>query len=298
MLTEEMKDVVWTFDTRAGCFTYVSPSVERLRGFTAEEVMQAPMGAALTPASQARVEDVLTRELGRFETGATDSGEYTVLELEQPHKDGSTVWTEVVTHLVRNPDNGHIEVHGVTRDITERRRQQDHIRHMAQHDPLTGLANRALFASLLEQAIVESRRDGIRLALVYLDLDHFKPVNDLHGHAVGDRLLRAAAERMQASLRESDIVARIGGDEFVILLRGIADAAQAIQVADKARQALAEPFEIDGHVIDISGSLGIALYPEHGGDEITLSKKADDALYAAKRAGRNRVVMHGGADAG
>jgi diguanylate cyclase (GGDEF)-like protein/PAS domain S-box-containing protein len=293
MLTEQMKDVVWTLDASTGRFTYVSPSVQRLRGYTAQEVMAAPVSDALTPEGNEEVARLLASEIARFEAGGWTGTDYVTRELEQPCKDGSTVWTEVITHLVRNPANGHVEVHGVTRDISERRRQQEHIRHMAQHDQLTGLANRALFAHHLDQALAAARRDRTRLALAYLDLDEFKPVNDNLGHAVGDLLLQAAARRMEASLRESDIVARIGGDEFMILLRGVADGHDAVQAADKVRQALARPFEIDGHELTISCSLGVALYPEHGNDEIELSRKADEALYAAKRAGRNRVRLCG-----
>lgn len=293
MLTEQMKDVVWTLDTVSRRFTYVSPSVERLRGYTAQAVMDAPLDAALTAEGNAIVAGQLARDIARFEAGELSDSDYSVQELEQPCKDGSTVWTEVISHLVRNPDSGHIEVHGVTRDISERRRQQQRIRHMAQHDMLTGLANRALFAHHMEQALAEARRDGNRLALVYLDLDHFKPVNDSLGHAVGDRLLQAGARRMQSSLRESDIVARVGGDEFVILLRGVTDCNDARHAAAKVCQALAEPFHIDGHELAITSSLGIALFPEHGDDEITLSRNADDAMYTAKRAGRNRVWLYG-----
>lgn len=292
MLTEQMKDVVWCLDTATGRFTYVSPSVQPLRGFTAEEVMAAPVDDALTPESNRIIADEMIRNIALFESGELTSTDYSTHELEQPRKDGTRVWTEVVSHLVRNPHNGHIEVHGVTRDISERRRQQEHIRHMAQHDLLTGLANRSLFAYHLDQMLAEAKRDACRFALGYLDLDHFKPVNDNYGHSVGDKLLQQAARRMQASLRESDIVARIGGDEFMFLLRGIAHADDALQTAHKVCQALAEPFRVDGQLLSISSSIGIALFPEHGSDEITLSRNADDALYAVKRAGRNDVRLY------
>jgi diguanylate cyclase (GGDEF)-like protein/PAS domain S-box-containing protein len=293
MLTEQMKDVVWTLDTASLRFTYVSPSVARLRGYSAQEVMAAPMTNALEPASVANVTRTLREQLARFEAGEITPSDYITLELEQPCKNGTKVWTEVIAHFVRNQDNGHIEVHGASRDVSERRRQQARIEHMAQHDQLTGLANRALFDSHLEQALAEARRDRTRLALVYLDLDRFKPVNDDHGHGVGDRLLQAVAQRMLAGLRESDIVARIGGDEFVILLRGIENAEFAILAADKVRHALELPFQVDGHELTLSASLGIALYPDDGRDEVTLLHHADNALYAAKRAGRNIVKLHG-----
>ena len=292
MLTEQMKDVIWTLDTETGRFTYVSPSVMSLRGYTAEEVMAAPLLDALTPEGNRIVTEFMTRNIARFQAGEMTSEDYSTIELEQPRKDGSRVWTEVISHLVRNPNNGRIEVHGVTRDISIRRSQQEKILHMAQHDLLTGLANRSLFDHHLNHALAEARRNGRHFALVFLDLDHFKPVNDRFGHAIGDKLLAAAAQRMQACLRESDIVARFGGDEFVLLLGGIATAEDALKTADKVCKALANPFHIDSHELTISSSLGLALFPEHGSDEITLSRHADEALYAVKRAGRNGVRMY------
>lgn len=290
-LTEEMKDVVWTLDLDTRRFTYISPSVERLRGFTAQEVMSAPMSEALTPGTVPTVETAIARNLSRFLSGETDSSFYDTLELEQPCKDGSTVFTEVVIHMVRNPDSGHIEIHGVTRDISERKRQQDTIRYMAQHDTLTGLANHALFSHHFEQALAVARRERGNLALIYLDLDRFKPINDTFGHAVGDLLLREAAQRIQSCVRDADIVARVGGDEFVILLLGVSDGPSAIAVAEKIQFALQQPFDIEGRKLEISCSQGIALYPEHGDNELELSKSADAAMYEAKRAGRDHVCL-------
>lgn len=292
MLAEEMKDVIWTLDTATGRFTYVSPSVKTLRGFTPEEVMAAPVAEALTPEGNRIVTERLSDHIPRFISGEMTSADYNALELEQPCKDGSTVWTEVISHLVRNPQTHHIEVHGVTRDISERRRQQEEIRHMAQHDLLTGLPNRSLFAHHLDQVMSEARRENGHFALIYLDLDDFKPVNDNFGHAVGDQLLQQAAQRMQSMLRESDIVARFGGDEFVILLGGVSTVDDALKTASKIHQTLRAPFLLDKHELSISSSLGIALFPEHGRDEITLFRHADEALYAVKRTGRNGIEVY------
>ena len=181
---------------------------------------------------------------------------------------------------------------GVVRDITSRKAIEDRMAHMAQHDSLTGLPNRALFDDRLKQAIVQSNRNGARLALLYIDLDHFKPVNDTLGHAVGDVLLKAVAQRMHDSVRASDTVARIGGDEFVVLLPTVHDAVDALDVAEKIRHALNQSFEVmAGKVVEISSSTGVAIYPDHGQDEIELSKNADLAMYRSKQQGRNRVVL-------
>ncbi|MFZ6750418.1 CHASE domain-containing protein [Undibacterium sp. Ren11W] len=177
----------------------------------------------------------------------------------------------------------------MTRDLRE---SEARFRYLAQYDELSGLPNRAMFRDRLQQAIVQAKRDKARLALMYLDLDKFKPINDQLGHHVGDILLRAVAERMQLCVRESDTVARIGGDEFVILLPLIENDDDALRVAEKIRCALAESFAVaGGHVLTLSVSIGIAIYPEHGESEVTLAKNADNAMYKAKEKGRNQVCM-------
>ncbi|WP_295953408.1 diguanylate cyclase [Rhodoferax sp.] len=181
---------------------------------------------------------------------------------------------------------------GVVRDITGRKAIEDRMAHMAQHDTLTGLPNRALFDDRLKQAIVQANRNRGRLALLYVDLDHFKPVNDTLGHAVGDVLLKAVAQRMHDSVRASDTVARIGGDEFVVLLPTVHDGSDALAVAEKIRHALNQSFEVvAGKMVHISSSTGVAIYPDHGKDEIALSKNADMAMYRSKQQGRNQVVL-------
>ncbi|WP_374480437.1 diguanylate cyclase domain-containing protein [Zoogloea sp.] len=175
--------------------------------------------------------------------------------------------------------------------LCESREAEGRIRHLAQHDPLTDLPNRALFSDRLEQALVNAKRDGQQLAVIFMDLDDFKQINDNLGHGIGDCLLQQVAIRLRHSLRESDTVARVGGDEFILLLRNITDAPDALAVAQKLCSALARPFEIDRHLINISASIGIALYPEHGLGSIELLKHADEAMYEAKRAGRNRVQV-------
>lgn len=179
----------------------------------------------------------------------------------------------------------------LTDEITEHERTKALLQHMAQQDPLTGLANRALFSDRLNQTLALAQRSGTRCAQLYIDLDRFKPVNDQFGHATGDVLLKDVASRMLACVRESDTVARIGGDEFVVLLRNIDNAEDALHVAEKIRAALASPFPIDGRDIRIGCCVGIAVYPEHGRNESELSARADAAMYAAKHAGGNTVRL-------
>lgn len=163
------------------------------------------------------------------------------------------------------------------------------MRHMAQHDPLTQLPNRALFSDRLQAALARARRERSPAALMFVDLDHFKPVNDACGHAVGDSLLIAAAERMRECLRESDTLARIGGDEFVVLLPHIDSRDDARQVAERIRASIALPFHIGPHLIGISVSIGICIFPDHADDEVGLMKCADVAMYRAKELGRDRL---------
>jgi diguanylate cyclase (GGDEF)-like protein len=178
----------------------------------------------------------------------------------------------------------------MTRELRE---GEERMRHMAQHDPLTHLPNRALFSDRLSQAIAAARRNHGRLALIFVDLDNFKPVNDSYGHAVGDLLLQDLARRLQACLRESDSAGRFGGDEFVVLLPSVAGAEDALQVAEKIRSALGRPMAIEDRLLQVSASIGVAVFPEHGEDEINLAKSADDAMYRAKAAGRDRVALAG-----
>lgn len=167
----------------------------------------------------------------------------------------------------------------------------EELRHMAQHDPLTGLPNRALFSDRLENELARAKRQGGHFALIFLDLDRFKPVNDTYGHAVGDRLLQQVARRLKDTVRASDTVGRIGGDEFVVLMPMIAEAEAASVLAEKLRQVIARPFKLDGRELTISCSLGVALYPDDGADEIMLTNRADEAMYRAKESGRDAVCL-------
>lgn len=168
-----------------------------------------------------------------------------------------------------------------------RKRDADRISHLALHDTLTGLPNRALLHDRALQAIAMAKRNSTQFAWLCLDLDRFKPINDRFGHAVGDAVLVEVSRRMQACLRESDTLARIGGDEFVLLLEAIEHVDAARVVTDKICASLNQPLFIDGHAHDISVSIGIAMFPDHGDNELNLSKAADAALYAAKGSGRN-----------
>lgn len=165
---------------------------------------------------------------------------------------------------------------------------------LALHDALTGLANRRLLADRMSMALAHARRHTSALAVVYLDLDGFKRLNDARGHGAGDALLRQVAQRLVALVREEDTVARAGGDEFILLLWHISGPEYATAVALKVIAALAVPFIVEGHSVSISASAGVSIYPDHGEDAETLMKSADRALYEAKRAGKNVHRISGG----
>jgi diguanylate cyclase (GGDEF)-like protein/PAS domain S-box-containing protein len=171
----------------------------------------------------------------------------------------------------------------------ERKQAQAWLQHSAQHDPLTGLPNRALALERLENALHRARRHGDAHALLYLDLDGFKQVNDSLGHPVGDLLLQQAAQRLKACVRDTDTVGRMGGDEFVVLLHDIRSPADATTVAAKILAAFAEPFALEDRLLQVSGSIGVVTCPEHGHDGGRLVQQADRAMYAAKKSGGNRM---------
>jgi diguanylate cyclase (GGDEF)-like protein len=167
----------------------------------------------------------------------------------------------------------------------------EELRHMAQHDPLTDLPNRALFNDRLNRELARAKRQHGRFAMAFIDLDHFKPINDRFGHDVGDQVLRRFASQLQRCVRAADTVGRIGGDEFVVLLAELSDADPVLALAEKLHQALHQPFVVDGHELSISCSIGVAVYPENGADAVALVKGADDAMYRAKEAGRDCVRL-------
>jgi len=177
--------------------------------------------------------------------------------------------------------------------VIERKQAQARMVHLAQHDPLTDLPNRMLFGDRVDVAIKRAHRDGERVGLLYLDLDDFKEVNDRFGHHTGDRLLREIARRLESCVRESDTVARMGGDEFTILLTNIRAPEDCAVVEAKLREALGAPIEIDGGDVSVSASIGSAAYPEDGIDADALMRRADEGMYSAKRGRQSRPRLAG-----
>ncbi len=176
----------------------------------------------------------------------------------------------------------------IVRDITERTHAEEQIKHLAYHDALTSLPNRLLFKDRLVVAISHALREKGKLGILFLDLDHFKVINDSLGHNVGDRLLQEVAKRIQSTLRESDTVARLGGDEFTVLLPDLENPEDAVRVAQKLLEVIRFPLHLEGHDFEITTSIGISIFPDDGVDAETLIKNADTAMYQAKEDGRDK----------
>jgi diguanylate cyclase (GGDEF)-like protein/PAS domain S-box-containing protein len=200
-------------------------------------------------------------------------------------------WFDNSTYPVHGPDGSVTGLAIFTRDITTQKQAEATIRHMAYHDTLTGLPNRAAFNLRFETAINDAAASGKGLAVLSLDLDGFKRINDTLGHSAGDSLLQALADRLRDLVREGDTAARLGGDEFSIIFPGISEARLAGEIAGRIVRSVRAPFDIDGNVVSASTSIGISLFPVHGTRPADLLKKADAAMYVAKQAGRNRYHL-------
>ena len=217
------------------------------------------------------------------------------IEEKIPTSDGQSMVFDTIKVPLFHADGSRNGLVSIGRDITDRRRAESEIARLAYFDPLTGLPNRRLLNDRLAHAVAVARRSGHHGALLLLDLDYFKTLNDARGHDMGDRVLKAVAERLGAELRESDTLSRFGGDEFVLLLPEISPHPQlaadmARSVAEKLRSVLSQPFEMDGEQIALGASIGVTLFPAaEGGDVSELLKQADTAMYQAKAAGRNIV---------
>ncbi|WP_052315066.1 diguanylate cyclase domain-containing protein [Thiocystis violascens] len=262
---------------------YVNPAFVTVTGYSvAEAVGQTPriLRSGLT-------EPTTFREMwSHLKRGEPWSG-----ELINRRKSGEVYWEEA--HVAPIKDRAGQTTHyvAVKLDITERKQAHQQLDYLAHHDALTHLPNRLLFFERVAQTLALAKRNQTKFALLFIDLDKFKPINDTHGHAVGDLVLRETAKRLSGCVRESDTVGRIGGDEFVVLLPHVGGAEHATIVANKIRQALRQPLTVAETTLFISSSIGIAIYPEHGHDQLALTAHADGAIYAAKASGRDRIQV-------
>jgi len=255
----------------------VNPSFTKISGYSSEDVIGKDTSMLFSNPSNSELSDDILQSLAV-------SGSWQG-EIAHRRKNGEhyVVWMSV--NSVRN-EKGHISNYvSVFSDISERKAAELRMQYLAHFDPLTDLPNRALFNDRLRQAMAVNRRNKTRLALLFIDLDKFKPINDTLGHSVGDLLLREVAYRLLDCIRESDTAGRIGGDEFVVLLSGIETEHDASLVASKILEAIQQPFQFEEHSVHISASIGIAVYPENGQTEEEILTNADNAMYHAKHGG-------------
>ena len=285
-IIENLQDVYYRADIH-GALLAMSPSVEDVFGYSPAEVLGTQMADYYVPPySQDDLLDALEESGGALHNH----------EIKIYNKQGQMRWVSINSHYTFAPDGVVTGVEGTIRDITETRSYQDKIAHMAMMDPLTGLPNRRSLLDMLQHSVATNQRRDQLGALLFIDLDEFKPVNDNYGHNVGDRLLVEAAQRMQQLLRAEDSVARIGGDEFIVLLPRLSQVraeaeAEGRLVGEKICAALAAPFDVAGKQLHISASIGIVLFPDQDLDSDELIAKADSAMYKAKHRGRNQLVV-------
>lgn len=276
---EHIPDNVF-FKNRESRFMRVSQAMARYCGMA--DPAQATGKSDCDIFSAEHAGRALADELEILRTGEPKVG----MEEKETWPDGRESWVLTTKVPLKDRRGQIIGTMGIARDITERKKAEAHISYLALHDALTGLPNRILLQDRLGQAIALACRNGKQVAVLMLDMDHFKDINDTLGHYVGDRLLEAVSVRLRACLRESDIVARLGGDEFVVALPDVAGSEEIESVARKVLAAVAEPMEIESHALQVRASIGISQYPADGESAGVLLQNADAAMYKAKTRGR------------
>ncbi len=281
-LVANLPDVVLVADEQ-GQPVFASSNCETISGFTAEEVCQPGLWLdRIHPDDRPQIE---AANQALFERGKALDMEYRFRR-----KDEQWIWLHSRAVHVHERD-GQRYRDGLVSDITDRKRMEQKLAHQATHDLLTGLPNRGVFEDRFRQALARARRQGRLVALLYLDLDRFKRINDTLGHSAGDTLIRSAAERLTGCLRESEALSRSGGDRFLVVLGEVRSPQDAVIVAERILGTLSPPFSVKGNEVFLGASIGIALYPQDGEDLGSLQRAADSALYAAKRQGKRHIQL-------
>jgi diguanylate cyclase (GGDEF)-like protein/PAS domain S-box-containing protein len=276
---DSVNDLIFVHDFETGSFVEVNRSACVMLGFTRDELLKLSIGDISENRPPYTAPNIL-HEIKKARSGTPQTFDW-----RGKTKDGRLLWVEI--SLRRAAFGGRDVLLATAREISQRKEVESQLMRMAQFDLLTGLANRGVFVAGITRAIERARRGEYNFAVLYLDLDHFKDVNDTLGHPIGDQLLQSVAERLQANVRTIDILARFGGDEFALLMSDIGDPADAGVLADKLLQIMAKPFLLDGNQIRSGVSIGIATYdPDDSGAEALLAH-ADVALYRAKSEGRH-----------
>jgi diguanylate cyclase (GGDEF)-like protein/PAS domain S-box-containing protein len=282
LMAEHSTDMIARTDLD-GVLLYVSDASRRLLGLEPSAMIGRSVYDFVYPEDHEEF-----RQLAQL---INDTGQ-TTFSYRIVRSDGALIWFETTSRAVRDPESGECrEVISVSRDVTERKEVEEQVEYQAYHDSLTGLPNRRLFRDRLTIALAYARRMQRFLSVMFLDLDRFKYVNDTLGHSLGDEMLKAVATRLRAVLREEDSIARMGGDEFTVLLADLPRPDEAAKIAQKLLDTIAQTMVIEGHELFVTASLGIAFFPTDGDTAEALLKNADQAMYRAKDAGRNSYQM-------
>ncbi|NTW88069.1 MAG: diguanylate cyclase [Desulfobulbaceae bacterium] len=278
MIVESSNDAIFTVSVDS-VITSWNGGAEDIFGYSAREIIGKPI-FTIMPAER-------YHERSHIWQTILSGEQLQYFETTRIRKDGKKVYVTITTSPLLNTDGEIIGNSVIARDVTERRQLEETIRHQAHYDTLTDLPNRQLFMDLLSLELVKAQRNGKKLALLFMDLNGFKLVNDTLGHSCGDHLLQEVARRLKASIRLSDTVARLGGDEFTVLMPDLTQRDDVDIVLGKIRGVFETPFILEGVAVETSASIGISMFPDNGDCSDNLIKKADSAMYAAKGSGKN-----------
>jgi diguanylate cyclase (GGDEF)-like protein/PAS domain S-box-containing protein len=276
-------DIVIGVDVKTALTTFVSGSVVELLGFDQQHYLSKPASLFFLKGSKSTFSEILE--------AVDNTGELPTnrCEVRLLKRDGSTLVADIVMQVALSENGKNLEVTAAIRDISERKAAEVILTELAHKDELTGLPNRIVFYELAEHALNVAKRNKTRVAILYVDLDKFKPINDTYGHDVGDEVLRTAASRITACLRESDSVFRIGGDEFIVLLEGRVDEEGVTRLAENIIKSVSSTITINDYSCQVGASIGVAIYPDNGVNIDVLTQRADKAMYQVKKSGRNNL---------
>jgi diguanylate cyclase (GGDEF)-like protein/PAS domain S-box-containing protein len=283
LIVEQNTDLIGIIDTK-GVVLYASPSYYALLGLAPDEFVGTYLLEKIYFEDQPKVKNTFLDK--RWKNKVSYRVEFRFLR-----NGGDVLWVDAKgIPIFKEGKLQHILI--VSRDISEQKQYEDKLIRLAYYDTLTGLPNRRLFLDRFEQALLTAKRKDRKLALLYLDVDNFKDINDLHGHFVGDALLEIIASRLSMCIRELDTVCRMGGDEFVILLQEFDETEEISSIAQRMAEVIGQPYLIRERILSISCSIGIAYYPNHSTDGKLLMNYADTAMYRSKASGKGKIVVY------
>ncbi len=290
LFVENSMDAIWRLDDQFR-FVYISQATKEILGFQSEEIVGRHLFSILTPESIDIVKrGYASRQLQLAQGQNWESSIYTV---EAIHKDAHHIWVEVTVNPIFGANNRLLGFNGITRDISERRRSEAVIRQHAFRDPLTNLPNRRQFEDALERAVAQNKQTEKSFAVMFLDIDGLKKVNDQYGHVFGDALLKVMATRIRHAVRKIDFVARLAGDEFMAILPESGESSTVGFIAARLIESCRKPIVIGKEKVSIGVSIGVSFFPADADNVQTLMDHADRAMYEAKKAGGSNYKCYG-----